>query len=83
MKHLPPYTGSVRGNWSEGSYSGDSERHVMEDSGNTAFLLLGSKRGPKALGKGGLGQYVYWTRLLSSNRTQSGFVPASLLDITP
>jgi hypothetical protein len=36
---------SVRGNWREGSYSGDSERHVMEESGNTAFLLLGSKRG--------------------------------------
>jgi len=29
----------------KGSYSGDSERHVMEDSGKAAFLLLGSKRG--------------------------------------
>jgi hypothetical protein len=45
MKNLSPYTGSVRGNWRDGSYSGDSERHVIEDSGNTEFLLLGSKRG--------------------------------------
>jgi len=45
MKLLSPYTGSVRGTWREGPYSGDSERHVMEDSGNTAFLLLGCKKG--------------------------------------
>jgi hypothetical protein len=45
MKHLSIYTSSVRGTCREGFYSGDFERHVMESSGNTAFLLLGSKRG--------------------------------------
>jgi hypothetical protein len=44
MRHLSPYTSSVRGMCREGSYSGESERHVMEGSGNTAFLLQGSIR---------------------------------------
>jgi hypothetical protein len=39
MEHLSPFRGSVRGTWREGSYTEGSERHVMEGSGNGAFLL--------------------------------------------
>jgi hypothetical protein len=35
-EHFSPYTGFVRGTWREGSHT---ERHVMEGSGNTSFLL--------------------------------------------
>jgi len=37
--HHSPYTGSVRGTWREGSYTKDSEGHVMEGSGIQEFLL--------------------------------------------
>jgi hypothetical protein len=33
-----PYRGSVRGTWREGSYTEDSERHVLEAYGKEAFL---------------------------------------------
>jgi len=46
MEHHSPYTGYVRGTWREGSYTKDSERHLMEGTGNEAFLLYGSIRGP-------------------------------------
>jgi len=36
---LSPYRGSVRATWWEGSYTEDSERYVMKDIGNRAFLL--------------------------------------------
>jgi len=39
MEHLSLYTGSVRETWMESSYTEDSERHVMEGSGNGTFLL--------------------------------------------
>jgi len=39
MEHHSPYRGYVRGTWREGYYTEDSERHVMERSGNEAFLL--------------------------------------------
>jgi len=39
MEHLSPLRGSVRGTWAEGSYTEGSKRHVMEGSGNGAFLL--------------------------------------------
>jgi hypothetical protein len=29
MEHIAPYIGSLRGTWKEGSYTKDSERHVM------------------------------------------------------
>jgi len=35
---LSLYTGSVRETWREGSYTEDSERHVIEGSGNGAFI---------------------------------------------
>jgi hypothetical protein len=38
VEHLTLYTGSVRGTWKEGSYT-DSEKLVMEGSGNRASLL--------------------------------------------
>jgi hypothetical protein len=39
MESLSPYTGSVRGTKMEGSYTEDSERHVMESSGKGVFNL--------------------------------------------
>jgi len=39
MEHLYVYRDSVSGTWREVSYTEDSERHVMEGSGNVAFLL--------------------------------------------
>jgi hypothetical protein len=42
MKHLCLYRGSVRGTWRESSYTEDSERHVIEGSGNGAFLFIGA-----------------------------------------
>jgi len=39
MEHHSPYRGYVRETWREGSYTEDSERYVMETSGNAAFLL--------------------------------------------
>ena len=36
---LSPDRGSVRGAWREGSYTDDSEIHVMEGSGTGAFIL--------------------------------------------
>jgi hypothetical protein len=39
---VSPYAGSVRGSWWEGSYAEDSESHVMEGCGNSAFLSQGS-----------------------------------------
>jgi hypothetical protein len=38
-EHHSSYIGSVRGTWMEGSYTKDSERHVMESSGIETFLL--------------------------------------------
>jgi hypothetical protein len=35
------YRGSVRGTWRWGSHSEDAEGHVLEGSGNGAFLLEG------------------------------------------
>jgi len=45
MEHLSPYRGSMRETWRESFYTEDSERHVMEGSGNGTFLLYGSKKG--------------------------------------
>jgi hypothetical protein len=45
MEHLFLYTDCVRGTWREGSYNEDSEVHVIEGSGNGAFLLHGSTMG--------------------------------------
>ena len=39
MEHPILFTGSVRGAWKEDSYTEDSEKLVMEGSGNTASLL--------------------------------------------
>jgi hypothetical protein len=39
MEHHSPYRGYVRGTWREGSYNENSERNIMESSGNKAFLL--------------------------------------------
>jgi hypothetical protein len=39
MDH-PLYRGPMRGTWREGSYTEDSERHVIEGSGNGAFLFI-------------------------------------------
>jgi len=36
---LSPYKGSVKGTWREGTETEDSDRYVMEGSGNGAFLL--------------------------------------------
>ena len=44
MEHLSIYTDFVRGTWRKGSNTEDSERYVMEGSGNGAFLLQGSIR---------------------------------------
>jgi len=45
MQHLSLYEGSVKGMWREGPYNEDSERHIIEGSGNGALLLLESVRG--------------------------------------
>jgi hypothetical protein len=45
MEHFFLYRGSVKGTWMDSSYTDDSERHVIEGSGNGAFLLKGSVRG--------------------------------------
>jgi len=45
MEHLILYTGSIRGTWKVGSYTEDSKKLVMEDSGNRASLLQGHVRG--------------------------------------
>jgi hypothetical protein len=45
MEHLSIYRGCVRGTWREGSYTEDAKRHIMEGSGEGAFLLQGSIRG--------------------------------------
>jgi len=42
MQHLTPYRGSERGTCRKDSYAEESEKNVMEGSGNGAFLLLGS-----------------------------------------
>jgi hypothetical protein len=43
MEHLSlSHIGSVRGTWREGSYTEDSERHVIEGSGNAAILFTGA-----------------------------------------
>jgi hypothetical protein len=39
MEHLSFFRGSVRGTWREGSYTEDSMGHLIEGSGNGAFLL--------------------------------------------
>ena len=52
------YASCVRGTWRAGSYIEDSEVHVMEGSGNGAFLLYGSVRGTYALSKEGVGKYL-------------------------
>ena len=44
MQHLSLYEGPVKGLWREGPYTEDSERHIIEGSGNRAFLLLESVR---------------------------------------
>jgi len=36
---IPLYIVSVRGTWKEYYYTEDSKRHVMDSSGNGAFLL--------------------------------------------
>jgi len=41
IEHPFLYKGYVRGTWREGSYNEDSEVHVMEGSGNGAFLIYG------------------------------------------
>ena len=46
----------------------------MEGSGNGAFFYRAPKAEPKAPSKGGLGQCVYWTRLLSINRVVNGLL---------
>jgi hypothetical protein len=45
MGHPSLYRGSMRGEWRVNSYSEDSERHVMEGSGNGAIPLQDSIRG--------------------------------------
>jgi hypothetical protein len=39
MEHLSLYRRFMRETWRESSYTGDSNRHVMEASGNGTFLL--------------------------------------------
>jgi len=39
MEHLSLYRGAVRGTWRESSYTEDSDRQVMEGSGNRTFVL--------------------------------------------
>jgi hypothetical protein len=38
IEHHSPYRGYVRGNWREGSYTEDSERHVIKGTGNGALV---------------------------------------------
>jgi hypothetical protein len=45
MQHLSLYEGSVKGIWREGPFTEDFKRHIIEGSGNGAFLLLKSVRG--------------------------------------
>jgi len=45
MEHLSLYIGFARKTWREGSYTEDSERHVMEGFGNGPFISRGSIRG--------------------------------------
>jgi hypothetical protein len=40
MEHLSLYTGYVRENRRDSSYTEDSVRHVMEGSGNKHFLYM-------------------------------------------
>jgi hypothetical protein len=42
MEHFSLYRGSVRGTWMGGSCTEDSKRHVIEGSGNGAFLFIGA-----------------------------------------
>jgi hypothetical protein len=42
MEHLSLYRGSMRGTWREGFYTEDLKRHVIEGSGNGAFLFIGA-----------------------------------------
>jgi hypothetical protein len=39
MEYVSPCGGSVRRIWKQGSYTEDSERYVIEEYGNGAFLL--------------------------------------------
>jgi hypothetical protein len=45
MEHISLYRGCVRRTWREGSYTEACKRHVMEGSGQGAFVLQGSIRG--------------------------------------
>jgi hypothetical protein len=45
MEYLILYKGSVRGTWKEGSYTEDSEKLVMEGSGNKSISLTGFHKG--------------------------------------
>jgi hypothetical protein len=40
IEHLSLYRGFVKGTWREGFYTEDSERHVIEGSGNGALLFI-------------------------------------------
>jgi hypothetical protein len=44
MEHFFLYRASVKRTWVDSSYTDDSERHVIEGSGNGAFLLKRSVR---------------------------------------
>jgi hypothetical protein len=44
MEHHSPYRGYVRETWREGSFTEDSDRYVMERSGNAAFPHKGKLR---------------------------------------
>jgi len=44
IEHSSLYRGSMKGGRREGSYSEDSDRHVMEGSGNGSILLQDSIR---------------------------------------
>jgi hypothetical protein len=39
MEPLPLHTGPMRGTWRKGSYTEDSDRHVLEGFENREFLL--------------------------------------------
>ena len=40
MSHLTLYTGSMRRTQRDGSYTEDSDRHVIEGSGNKHFIYM-------------------------------------------
>jgi hypothetical protein len=40
VEHFSLYKGSIRGTWREGTYTEDSERHVLEGSSIGAFVYI-------------------------------------------